>query len=125
MTSILVVDDERAIVELLNLFLSNEGYVVRIAYNGKEGLAALELAPPDVVLCDVMMPVLGGWEMGQKMQFEDRYRSIPLILMSAVSLIPPLPGFVPAALIPKPFDLDNLLDTIEKVVSTADEAHAH
>lgn len=116
MCRILVVDDEHAIVDLLKLFLDSEGYEVLIAYDGQEGLDTLETKPPDLVLCDVMMPVLGGREMGQKMQSVERYRSIPFVLMSAVYPVPPLGGCKPAALITKPFDLDLLQQTISRLL---------
>jgi two-component system, OmpR family, alkaline phosphatase synthesis response regulator PhoP len=117
MMRVLVVDDERSIVEVLQIFLSGEGYEVAIASNGEEGLAVLEQAQPDVVLCDVMMPVLDGREMYRQMRANDRYRSIPFILMSAVFTSVSLRDCTFSALLDKPFDLDQVLTTISQVVS--------
>ena len=62
MTLILVVDDESSIVEMLSEVLEEEGYEVITANNGLEGLNLLQSARPAVVMSDVMMPVLDGWE---------------------------------------------------------------
>ena len=115
MRRILIIDDEFSIVELLSLFLSAEGYEVAIAYDGQEGLAQLEPSPPDLVLCDVMMPVLGGREVRKRMQSNERYKSIPVILMSAVPTVKAYEANSEIQ-ISKPFDLDFLLETITRTL---------
>lgn len=118
MTLILVVDDERPIVEMLRLVLEEEGYQVLSAHNGKEGLRCLETARPAVILCDLMMPVLDGRQMCQHLQSDQRYRSIPFVLMSAVVKAVNHLDCHYAALLAKPFDLDEVLSTVEKLVRT-------
>ena len=122
---VLIVDDERSIVEVLKLFLSQEGYEVMIASNGQEGLAALESVQPDVVLCDVMMPVLDGRAMCRQMQADDRYHAIPFILMSAVSSSTYLQDCSFKALLGKPFDLDQVLTTISQALHDSHEQEKH
>lgn len=109
---ILVVEDEYAIAQMLQMFLEDEGYRVRLATNGQEGLARLAEEPPDLILCDLMMPLVGGWQFCQLMQAEPRYRSIPLVLMSAADHSPKGRECNYAAFLTKPFNLDTLLDTI-------------
>ena len=116
MIQILVVDDERSIVELLQMFLEEEGYQVVTAHNGEEGLKHLERARPAVILCDLMMPVLDGRQMCQRLQSDLRYRSIPFVLMSAVKKAVNPTDCHYAALLTKPFNLDEVLSTIEKLV---------
>jgi two-component system, OmpR family, alkaline phosphatase synthesis response regulator PhoP len=115
MTTILVVDDESSIVEVLATLLEDEGYHVVTARNGEEGLARLATSQPEIVLCDVMMPVLDGREMCRRMQTNPLYRSIPIILMSAVNVVAKLTDCNYATLIAKPFDLEEVINTVAKL----------
>ena len=119
MTTILVVDDELSIVELLTAFLEGEGYQVVTARNGEEGLACLARSRPALVLCDMMMPVIDGRELCQKMQANPHYRSIPIVLMSAVSKALNLASCNYAALVAKPFELDDVLRTVARLTRAA------
>ena len=116
MTLILVIDDEISIVEMLSAFLEEEGFQVMTAYNGQEGLERLANALAAVVVSDVMMPLLDGWELCRRMQADPRYRSIPVVLMSAVRTIPSLAGCRYAALVRKPFELDEMLQTFTRLL---------
>jgi CheY-like chemotaxis protein len=117
MTLILVIDDELSIVEMLSAFLGEEGLQVMTASNGQEGLERLANARPAVVVSDVMMPVLDGWELCRRMQADPRYRSIPVVLMSSVRTAPSLAGCRYAALVSKPFELDEMLQTISRLLN--------
>ena len=77
---VLVVDDDAGVREVIRVNLEMEGYAVREAENADAGLAAIEDQAPDLVLLDVMMPNVNGWEMLQRMQ--ERYGSIPVIMFS-------------------------------------------
>ncbi len=116
MTAILIIDDEISIVEMLCAFFEEEGWQVMTASNGQEGLERLASVRPAVVVSDVMMPVLDGWELCRRMQADPRYQSIPLVLMSAVRTMPDLLGCRYAALLSKPFGLDELLQTITRLL---------
>ena len=116
MTLILVVDDEVSIVELLSMLLEGVGYQVMKAYNGQEALDCLASARPDVVISDVMMPVLDGRELCRRMQADQRYRSIPVVLMSAIHPVPSLTGCDCAALLKKPFKFNEVLQIIAHLV---------
>lgn len=116
MTPILIIDDEISIVEMLCAFLEEEGWQITTASNGQEGLERMASVRPMVVVSDVMMPVLDGWELCRRMQADPRYQSIPLVLMSAVRTTPDLTGCNYAALLRKPFDLNELLRTITRLL---------
>lgn len=116
MTAILVIDDETSIVEMLCAFLEEEGWQVTTASNGQEGLERLASVRPALVVSDVMMPVLDGWELCRRMQADARYQSIPLVLMSAVRTTPDQVGCSYAALLRKPFELNELLRTITRLL---------
>ncbi|GAC1374810.1 MAG: hypothetical protein NVS2B12_37050 [Ktedonobacteraceae bacterium] len=119
MKTILVVDDEEAIMEMMCAFLDGEGYKTVQASNGQQGFDRLKTAHPDLVICDVMMPVLDGRELCKKMQAHSDYRSIPVILMSAAVRSLAQSECRYAALLDKPFDLDELLNTVKQVLRAA------
>ena len=79
---VLIVDDDDRLREYVRVNLEAEGYVVREAANAEQGLAALEEEPPDLILLDVMMPQVDGWEMLQRMQEKHGVGAIPVIMFS-------------------------------------------
>jgi excisionase family DNA binding protein len=79
---VLIVDDDPRIREFVRVNLEMDGYVVREAGSAEEGLAALEEQPPDLILLDVMMPGVDGWEMLRRMQDRHGMGSIPVIMFS-------------------------------------------
>lgn len=82
---ILVVDDEPDIVTLIKSRLEANGYDVVSAYNGKDGLEKAEEAQPDMILLDLMMPIMDGYEAGQKLKENPKTKNIPIILFTAAS----------------------------------------
>jgi DNA-binding NtrC family response regulator len=106
--SILVVDDDPYLLEVITLALSDAGYQVRRATNGKNALREIERDEPDLVLSDIRMPQLTGIELAEHMQ--RRRASVPIVLMSAAHNIPDGPA-VPV--LAKPFSLDDLLSLVE------------
>src|SRR5438132_105387 len=117
MTTILVIDDEWAIVDTLRGLLEDEGYNVITARDGSEGLACLPTARPDLVLVDLMMPGITGTEVLTRLREDDEWRGLPVVLMSAGrSLHEQSPEGV--FFLPKPFQLDRLLRTIKEALAT-------
>jgi two-component system chemotaxis response regulator CheY len=79
---VLIVDDDTGMREYMKANLEMEGYSVREASNAEEGLAAIDTEPPDLILLDVMMPHVDGWEMLRRMQERHGVGSIPVIMFS-------------------------------------------
>jgi excisionase family DNA binding protein len=79
---ILIVDDDAGLREYLRANLEPEGFLVREAENAETGLAALEDEPPDLVLLDVMMPGMDGWEMLRRVQERHGVGAVPVIMFS-------------------------------------------
>jgi len=79
---VLIVDDDEAVREYVRLNLEAEGYNVREAGNAEEGLRVLEEAQPDLVLLDVMMPQVDGWEMLQRLQERHGEGAVPVVMFS-------------------------------------------
>jgi DNA-binding response OmpR family regulator len=77
---ILVIDDDRSIVELVKLYLTSEGYTVEVAHNGREGLRLFNQSQPALVLLDLMLPELDGYEVCRQIRRES---NTPIIMMTA------------------------------------------
>ncbi len=77
---IMVVDDDSNICELLRLYLEKEDFEVRLAYNGSEALEMFEREKPDLILLDIMMPVLDGWQVCREIR---KKSSCPIIMLTA------------------------------------------
>ena len=82
---ILVVDDTRSAVELLTGVLTREGYDVRPADSGERALASVAAAPPDLILLDIRMPGLDGFEVCRRLKARDESRHIPVMFISAAT----------------------------------------
>lgn len=83
MAKILVVDDEKDVVELLKFLLEKDGYQVLTAFNGKEALAMVQQTRPDLILLDVMMPEMDGYTVQTQLLDNPNTRSIPIIILTA------------------------------------------
>jgi CheY-like chemotaxis protein len=117
MATVLVVDDEFGIVDVLETVLTDEGYRVLTACNGKQGLVRLSEEKPQVILLDFMMPILGGGDMLRAMASEPAYQRIPVIMMSALSeeaVAARCKGYV--AFLHKPFRVATVLSTVARVL---------
>jgi CheY-like chemotaxis protein len=107
MRTILIVEDEEYIREILAMLFTDAGYRVRVAVHGGDALAQVAEELPDLILSDVMMPVLDGAALCRQLKGQVGTRQIPIILMSAVGS----DGARDAgadAFIDKPFDLETL-----------------
>ena len=82
---ILLVDDDPDFVEAVKVIVESGGYEVRVAYDGKEGLEAVEEEKPDLIVLDVMMPVMNGHEACAKLKADEATTKIPIILLTAVA----------------------------------------
>lgn len=81
--NVLVVDDDPDKAHLLQFALQMAGYDVRVAWNGKEGLSAIDSYQPDLVIADVMMPLMDGFELAKQIRANPKTRFIPVILQTA------------------------------------------
>ncbi len=82
---ILIADDNLPNCELLDAFLSGEGYEVFMAHDGQETLDMVEKCQPDIILLDIMMPKLSGYEVCQKLRNDEQYSCIPILMVTALN----------------------------------------
>ncbi|MGO9482898.1 MAG: response regulator transcription factor [Candidatus Kryptoniota bacterium] len=85
METVLVVDDNPEIAALLKFKLTHSGYAVALAENGELGLQAARTSPPDLIVLDVMMPVMNGLEALKILKTDVDLKSIPVIILTALS----------------------------------------
>ena len=118
---VLIVDDDPDIRELLFTALEDDGFEVVPAGNGQEALAIIRTFRPDVIVLDLMMPVMDGWQFANELRARDEGdEDIPIVLLSAArDLATHAKDLAAADIIEKPFDLAELLPKIARVASAA------
>lgn len=116
---ILVVDDEPGVRRFLADLFVGEGYLVSQASDGTQGLDCLRVFAPDIVILDLMMPVMTGWTFAEKCRRIEGCREMPIIAMSAMFDIQPAATALHAlgvrACLAKPFDVDVLLSLVTEL----------
>ncbi len=120
---VLVVDDDPDIRALLASALADDGYEVASAKNGRDALDVLSRWPADVVILDLMMPVMDGWTFAHELH--DKRIDVPIVVLSAVNDVKRHAERVGAVdIITKPFDLDTLLPKIARIAGDSHGASA-
>lgn len=122
MTRILVVDDDSGIRQVIAYALEDEGYQVDQAMDGQVALQVIAQRHPDVILLDMTMPGMDGWDFVK--QYRARYsRQAPIIVLTAAHDAARRAADVDAeSYLAKPFDLDTLLDRVAALTKGADES---
>jgi two-component system, chemotaxis family, chemotaxis protein CheY len=111
--TVLVVDDDPGVLEVLDLALSAEGYRVVLARNGREALDQAAEANPSLMLVDLMMPVMDGWQFVRACRQQGLAQQTPVIILSAARNVEQsVRDLGVQAVIAKPFNLDHLLDLV-------------
>lgn len=81
---ILIVDDEPSIIVPVQFLMEQNGYDVRIAFSGEEAMETVETNPPDLILLDIMLPIIDGFEVCQRIRENPRWDKIKIILLTAM-----------------------------------------
>lgn len=121
---ILVVDDERHIVRLVQVNLERAGYEILTAYDGVEALEKVKTESPDMVVLDVMMPRMDGFEVLKNLQADPRYQNIPVIMLTAKAQDADIfKGWASgvSSYLTKPFNPRELLVFVERIFQSMDE----
>ncbi|MFD2641568.1 response regulator [Pseudomonas japonica] len=117
MSTVLVVDDEYVISDILELALEDAGYQVEKASNGLRALEVLDKTRVELLITDYMMPVMNGEELARKLRDDPQFRALPIILMSGAqaSIGRENPGLFDGVL-DKPFDTEMLIAMVQRLV---------
>ena len=115
MAHVLVIDDDADIREALRCLLEAEGHRVTEAADGRMALGSLARGRVDVIVLDLMMPVMNGWEFREAQRGDPALADIPVIVISAAAQRRPVEA---AAFLAKPFDASRLIELVGEHVST-------
>lgn len=119
---ILCVEDEPEMIDLMRLILGRRGFEVKGATGGIEGLKMIRQEPPDLILLDLMMPDMDGWEVYQQIKADEKTKNIPVIVVTAkAQSIDKVLGLHIAKVddyITKPFSPQDLMNSVDKVIKS-------
>ena len=117
---VVCIEDEPEMIDLVRLILSRKGFEVIGADGGIEGLETVRREKPDLVLLDLMMPDMDGWEVYQQIKADEELRTIPVVVVTAkAQSIDKVLGLHIAKVddyITKPFGPQELLESVEKIL---------
>lgn len=117
---ILIVDDDREMVELIELFLGNAGYETIAAFSGEEALEKAFREKPDLMLLDIMMPKIDGWEVLRRIKNDPETRDTPVAFITArtqnIDKMIGLSVMKAAGYITKPFSKQELLTEVKRIL---------
>ncbi len=121
---ILVIDDDEDILNLIKIILTNKGYNVFIAMNGEDGIRSAIQDKPDLILLDIMMPVMDGWEILKMLHTDENTRKIPVSMLTCKTDVKnKLIGLQEGAIdyITKPFSPEELVSRVNDVFKIFDK----
>src|SRR6476619_6975658 len=116
---VLLVDDEPGLREAVQAYLEDSGFAVDVAGNAKEGWQLLQQRLPDLVISDVMMPQVDGYQFLKQMREDPRFKSLPVVFLTARGMTSDrIQGYQAGcdAYLPKPFDPDELVAIVENLL---------
>jgi CheY-like chemotaxis protein len=117
---ILICDDDPAILRVLQVNLEVEGYTTLLAHHGEEALEVAARENPDLIILDIMMPRLDGYQTCERLKADEMLKDIPVVFLSAKaqqSDIEKGKTYGVADYLTKPFDPDVLVETIERLLA--------
>ncbi|MFQ6132677.1 MAG: response regulator transcription factor [Armatimonadota bacterium] len=114
---ILVVEDELPLALMIQANLARQGYTVRCAHDGKDALDMVEARHPDLMVLDIMLPTVSGWEVLQRLKTDPETMDIPIIVLTALGEDRDVAkgwGLGSDCYICKPFEINDLLTLVER-----------
>jgi signal transduction histidine kinase/ActR/RegA family two-component response regulator len=117
---VLVIDNDPAILDLLQRILSKEGYELQLAHGAIEGLKLAQTAEPDLIILDVFMPEMDGWEVLRRLKTDEHLRRVPVLLLTVSDDMQKGRSHGASAHLVKPVDREALLRTLARLLRRAD-----
>ena len=121
--NVLVIDDSERITAIIHHFLEQAGYSVKVANQPEDGLVMAQEGGIDLVILDIMMPRLSGYEVYDLLRKDERTQALPVIMLTAQAVIEATPRtffFGLYGVLSKPFKKDKLLSTVKKILALTD-----
>jgi DNA-binding response OmpR family regulator len=121
---IVYIEDDPEMIDLVELILNRHGFSVKGAHGGRQGIDVVRQLNPDLILLDLMMPDLDGWDVYQQLKADDATKAIPVIVITAkAQSIDKVLGLHIAKVddyISKPFRPQELLDSVDRILNKRD-----
>ena len=117
MATVLVVDDGEDVRRLLKIALERTGYQVLTAANGAEALQSMKARVPCLVLLDLMMPVMNGWDFLNAKNSDPRHAAVPVVVITAAGHVDSVPGA--QGFLRKPLDLNSIFEKVGEYCGSA------
>lgn len=117
---LLLVDDEPGLREAVQAYLEDSGFAVRVARDATEGWDMVQQLTPDLVISDIMMPKVDGYQFLKQLREDDRFKSLPVVFLTAKGMtMDRIQGYQAGcdAYLPKPFDPDELVAIVENLLN--------
>lgn len=117
--TILVVDDEKSYCEVMEQILNLRDYRVHTAYDAEDALTTLEDCRPDLILLDVMLPTINGFQLARKLRSDPSFADIPIVMVTAKVMAEDHVEAICSGAVGylcKPFTIDELFNTIQPFV---------
>jgi DNA-binding response OmpR family regulator len=118
---IIYIEDDPEMIDLVELILNRHGFNVKGIHGGRQGIDTVKADPPDLILLDLMMPDMDGWDVYQQLKADETTKNVPVIVITAkAQSIDKVLGLHIAKVddyIAKPFRPQELLDSIDKILS--------
>jgi DNA-binding NarL/FixJ family response regulator len=117
---LLLVDDEPGLREAVQAYLEDSGFAVRVARDATEGWEMVQQLTPDLVISDIMMPKVDGYQFLKQLRGDDRFQALPVVFLTAKGMtMDRIQGYQAGcdAYLPKPFDPDELVAIVENLLS--------
>jgi DNA-binding response OmpR family regulator len=126
--TIVVVDDEQALLDILSLSLTSQGYNVITVSNGLKAVDIIKREQPDLVILDIVMPEINGWEILKCLEEKPETSGLPIIMISATPPFPEMKQIINDNVLyyqSKPFNFEQLLQKMNSVKNTYKELNHH
>lgn len=124
---LLLVDDEPGLREAVKDYLQESGFTVQVASNAQEGWELLQQTTPDLVISDIMMPQVDGYQFLKQMRDDPRFQTLPVVFLTAKGMTTDrIQGYQAGvdAYLPKPFDPDELIAIVENLIARRTATHS-
>ena len=120
---VVYVDDNLDLTRLVEAELQDAGYEITIANDGEEGIETILSVQPDMVILDVMMPLMNGWEVCKYLRNKEEFKDLPILMLTGVGrlvndMTSPLYGA--SDHLDKPFEMEDLIERVDTLLAKAE-----